>query len=58
MVAVWVDGGATVKRYYREGEAIRLEPSNAAMAPIYIRPGEVQEVSVLGRVVGVYRQLD
>ena len=58
MVAVWVDGGATVKRYYREGEAIRLEPSNASMAPIYIRPGEVQEVSVLGRVVGVYRQLD
>lgn len=58
MVAVWVDGAATVKRYFREGEVIRLEPSNETMDPIFLRPGETEEVSVLGRVVGVYRQLD
>jgi repressor LexA len=43
---------ATVKTFYREHGRIRLQPENAALAPIY--PSHVQ---VLGRVVGVFREL-
>jgi repressor LexA len=43
---------ATVKTYYRENGRVRLQPENAALSPIY--PAHVQ---ILGRVVGVFREL-
>ena len=43
---------ATVKTFYREGGRIRLQPENSAMEPIYAR-----HVQILGRVVGVFREL-
>ncbi len=44
---------ATVKTFYREaGGRIRLQPENAAQEPIY-----AEYVHVLGRVVGVFREL-
>jgi repressor LexA len=43
---------ATVKTFYREADRIRLQPENDAMDPIYTR-----HVSVLGKVVGVFRTL-
>jgi repressor LexA len=43
---------ATVKRYFRETDHVRLQPENAEMAPILSR-----DVRVLGRVVGVMRSL-
>ena len=43
---------ATVKTFYREGKRIRLQPENAALEPIY-----ADYVQVLGRVVGVFREL-
>jgi repressor LexA len=43
---------ATVKRFFREGGRVRLQPENAAMEPIYAR-----HVQILGRVVGVFREL-
>ena len=43
---------ATVKRFYREADHIRLQPENSALEPIRSR-----EVEVLGRVVGVLRSL-
>jgi repressor LexA len=53
IIAALVDGGeATVKRLYREKGRIRLQPSNASMAPIY-----ADDVVVLGRVVGVFRRI-
>lgn len=58
IVAVMVDGSATVKRYYRDGERIRLEPSNPAMEPIYVSAADARDTAVLGKVVGVYRQLE
>ena len=57
IVVVMVDGEATVKRLYREGERIRLQPSNATMEPIYVAADEFRSVSVIGIVVGVYRKL-
>ena len=43
---------ATVKRFFREGERVRLQPENDTMAPIY-----PSHVHVLGKVVGVFREL-
>jgi repressor LexA len=53
---VMVDGDATVKRVYREGPRLRLQPANATMEPIWVdaRSGEV---SVIGRAVGVFRRI-
>ena len=43
---------ATVKRFFREDGRVRLQPENDAMEPIYAR-----QVTVLGTVVGVFREL-
>jgi repressor LexA len=43
---------ATVKTFYREANRIRLQPENSSLQPIY-----VDYVQILGRVVGVFREL-
>jgi repressor LexA len=43
---------ATVKRYFREPDHIRLQPENETMEPI-----RTKEVKVLGRVVGLLRSM-
>ena len=43
---------ATVKRFFREGTRVRLQPENAALEPIY-----APHVQILGKVVGVFRSL-
>ncbi len=43
---------ATVKRFFREGDRVRLQPENSALEPIYAR-----HVQILGKVVGVFRSL-
>jgi repressor LexA len=52
IVVALVGEEATVKRYFRESDHVRLQPENAEMAPILSR-----DVRVLGRVVGVMRSL-
>jgi len=47
---------ATVKYYYPEKEHVRLQPANAAMAPIYVRATDFRQSMILGIVVGVYRK--
>ncbi|QDT41470.1 LexA repressor [Gimesia alba] len=42
---------ATLKRFYQEGDRVRLEPANSAMAPIYSN-----DVQILGVVKGVIRK--
>ena len=44
--------GATVKRFFKEDDRIRLQPENDSMQPIY-----GTDVSVLGKVIGIYRQM-
>ena len=56
IVAAIIDEEATVKRYFHEGNRIRLQPANDVMMPIYISPEEA-EVMVAGKVVGVLREL-
>ena len=44
---------ATLKRFYREGDNVRLQPSNATMKPIIV---PAASVDVQGRVIGVLRK--
>jgi repressor LexA len=44
---------ATLKRFYREGDNIRLQPSNKSMQPIMVPAASVQ---IQGRVIGVLRK--
>ena len=54
IVVALVDGSdATLKRFYAEGERIRLQPSNARMQAIVVPAAAVQ---VQGRVIGVLRK--
>ena len=54
IVVVLVDTtDATLKRFYREGDNIRLQPSNAAMRPIIVPAASVE---IQGRVIGVLRK--
>ena len=54
MVAALVNGEATLKRIYNEGDGrIRLQPANERMAPIYAAEGDVK---VQGVVVGLMRK--
>jgi repressor LexA len=43
---------ATVKRFFREADRVRLQPENDALDPIYAR-----HVQILGKVTGVFRSL-
>ena len=52
IVVALVGEEATVKRFFRESDHIRLQPENEAMDPIRVR-----EVQILGRVVGVCRRV-
>jgi repressor LexA len=52
IVVALIGEEATVKRYFREADHVRLQPDNAAMEPI-----RSSDVRILGRVVGVMRSL-
>lgn len=55
MVVAWLreEEEATLKKFYREGSQIRLQPANSTMDPIY---AAADNVEVRGRVVEVLRQ--
>ena len=52
-----IEGEATVKRYYPEGDRIRFQPANARMEPIFVHKSEFRQTDILGIVVGVYRRM-
>lgn len=52
MVVALIDDSATVKTFYKEDGLIRLQPENDFMEPII-----VNEVTILGKVIGVFRFL-
>ncbi|MEZ4367712.1 MAG: transcriptional repressor LexA [Kofleriaceae bacterium] len=57
IVVAMIDGEATVKRYFPEGDRIRFQPANSNMAPIIVRRADFKSVDIIGIVVGVYRKL-
>jgi repressor LexA len=52
IVVALVGEEATVKRFFREPDHIRLQPENTTMEPIRTR-----EVQIMGRVVGLFRSV-
>ncbi len=52
IVVALLEDDATVKRYFREPDRIRLQPENSALDPIYAR-----DVTILGRVVALFRRM-
>ena len=52
IVVAMIEDEATVKRLFREGESVRLQPENDAYEPIISR-----EAQVLGKVIGVFRKV-
>ncbi len=57
LAAVWIEdpGETTLKKYYREGNQVRLQPANPTMDPIYV---PANNVHVQGKVVMVIRELE
>jgi repressor LexA len=52
IVVALVGEEATVKRFFRESDHIRLQPENTAMEPI-----RSKDVKIMGRVVGLFRSV-
>ena len=57
MVVVWFkkENEATLKRLYREGNHVRLQPANPKMQPIWV---DAQDIEIQGQVIGVVRSLN
>jgi repressor LexA len=53
MVVANINGEVTLKRFYHEGERVRLQPANSMMSPIY---AFARDVAVQGVVVGLMRR--
>jgi len=53
-VVAMVEGDATLKKFYKERNRIRLEAANGEFDPIYVTPEE--DVRILGTLVGVLRK--
>ena len=52
IVVAMIDGEATVKRFYKEKNYIRLQPENDNMDPIIAK-----DVQIIGKVIGLFRKI-
>jgi repressor LexA len=52
IIVALLENEATVKRFFLEKDCIRLQPENDSLEPIYTR-----DAQVIGKVIGVYRQI-
>jgi repressor LexA len=53
VVAIVKGSDTTLKRFYIEGDTVRLQPANAEMKPIYV---PAKSVAIQGRVLGIMRK--
>jgi repressor LexA len=52
IVVALIEDEATVKTFYRESDHFRLQPENKSLKPILVK-----DVSILGKVIGVFRSI-
>jgi repressor LexA len=57
IVVALINDEATIKRFFKKKNIIRLEPANPAMAPIIIKEGDA-EASIVGKVVAIFRDIE
>jgi repressor LexA len=55
IVVAMIDEEATVKRFFKEGDWVRLQPENSSMEPIYA--DGYADFSILGKVVALFRRI-
>ena len=55
IVVALIENEATLKRFFRETNGVRLEPANRELSPIHVRSGEF---AIQGKVVSVMRIMD
>ena len=55
IVAALIGDEATVKRFYRDKDRVRLEPANSRFKPIVVAPGS-GDFRILGKVAGLVRR--
>jgi len=53
---VLIDDEATLKRVFKVGNALRLQPSNSTMKPIIVGR-ENGKVTIVGKVIGIFREV-
>ena len=53
MIVALIEDEATLKRYYPEGDAVRLQPANQEMAPLFVAADQLR---IQGVVVGLMRR--
>lgn len=52
IIVALVDDSATVKRFYKEKDCIRLQPENPTMEPIIVK-----DCKILGKAIGLFRKM-
>ncbi|MBI5589529.1 MAG: transcriptional repressor LexA [Deltaproteobacteria bacterium] len=57
IVVALIDGAATLKRYYHEGDHIRLQPENRQMGPILIHENDAETI-IVGKLLKTIRSHD
>jgi repressor LexA len=57
IVAIMIDGDATLKQFFCERDHILLQPANPDYEPILVRPGQ-GEVTIVGKMVGLFRSVE
>jgi len=55
IVVALIGSEATLKRFYKEKDSVRLDPANQKLASIYVGTGDF---NIQGKVVGVVRMMD
>jgi repressor LexA len=56
IIVALIEDEATIKRFYKEKNRIRLQPENDTMEPIIIKPNE-NHVRIIGKIKGVIRKI-
>ena len=57
IVVLLLNDEATIKRFFKEENTIRLEPANSSMEPIIIKEGK-GDVRIVGKVVAILRNIE
>jgi repressor LexA len=58
IVVALIEGEATLKRFYREGGQVRLQPANAALQPIIVEGDRMSGFSIIGKLLKIVRDYE
>jgi repressor LexA len=58
IVVALIGGEATLKRFYREGGQVRLQPANAALQPIIVEGDRMSGFSIIGKLLKIVRDYE